>query len=115
MSAAIFEGMAEVFMAGARHARGWNYNLDRQQDAEILEAQAKQALKVAASFSEDDNYRPVWSSVPDLELYRGYFLQRIYKLWSVFNADTAQFHGQFDTIERARSQVNLVIAGHDGP
>jgi hypothetical protein len=43
-----FEGLAEVYEAGAKCARGWCFNIDRQQDAEILEAQASKAREIAA-------------------------------------------------------------------
>jgi hypothetical protein len=38
MSAEIFEGLAEIYAAGATRSRQWSMNTDRQQEAEVLEA-----------------------------------------------------------------------------
>jgi hypothetical protein len=43
-----FEGLAEVYEAGAKYARGWSMNMNRQQEADIMMAQAKKAREIAA-------------------------------------------------------------------
>lgn len=50
-----WQDMASVFRAGAGRARGWFLNSDRQQDAEILDAQADRCDEIAR---ERDGYPP---------------------------------------------------------
>jgi hypothetical protein len=40
--------MASVYRAGAERSRQWSYNASRQQDAEVLEAQAERCEQIAA-------------------------------------------------------------------
>ena len=47
MDAQDWADLAGVYQAGARRARGWVFNSDRQQDAEILEAQADKCEEIA--------------------------------------------------------------------
>lgn len=42
-----WQDLASVFRAGAGRARGWVWNSDRQQDAEILDAQADRCDEIA--------------------------------------------------------------------
>lgn len=42
-----WRNMGSVFRAGSRRAAGWVYNSDRQQDAEILQAQAERCEEIA--------------------------------------------------------------------
>lgn len=39
--------MASVYMAGAVRSRGWVYNIERQQQAEVLEAMAARCVELA--------------------------------------------------------------------
>jgi hypothetical protein len=39
--------LASVYQAGSDRARGWCFNADRQQEAEILEAQADRCREIA--------------------------------------------------------------------
>lgn len=47
MDAQDWADLASVYRAGAERARGWPYNNDRQQDAEILEVQADRCDEIA--------------------------------------------------------------------
>lgn len=47
MDARDWEDLASVYRAGAHRARGWVMNLDRQQDADILDAQADRCEEIA--------------------------------------------------------------------
>jgi hypothetical protein len=47
MSAQDWSDLGLVFRAGAHRARGWSFNADRQQDADILDAQADQCMEIA--------------------------------------------------------------------
>lgn len=42
-----WQDLASVYRAGADRARQWEFNADRQQDAEVLEAQAKRCEEIA--------------------------------------------------------------------
>lgn len=46
--------LGSVYRAGARRAKQWSHNTDRQQDAEILEAQADRCDQIAGR--EDGGY-----------------------------------------------------------
>jgi hypothetical protein len=48
--------LASVYRAGADRARGWVMNIDRQQDADILDAQADRCEEIAR---ERDGLPPV--------------------------------------------------------
>ena len=56
MDAQDWADLATVYRAGARRAAGWCFNADRQQDAEILEAQADRCEEIAR---ERDGNPPV--------------------------------------------------------
>lgn len=45
--AEIFDGLADVFEAGAKHLRGYVFNVVDQHAAEALEAQARKAREIA--------------------------------------------------------------------
>jgi hypothetical protein len=47
MDAQDWADLATVYQAGSDRARGWSGNPDRQQDAEILEAQADRCREIA--------------------------------------------------------------------
>jgi hypothetical protein len=51
-----WQDLASVYRAGADRARGWTFNGDRQQDAEILDAQAGRCEEIAR---ERDGNPPV--------------------------------------------------------
>lgn len=48
----IFEGIAEIYEAGAQKSRQWEMNLDRQQEAEVLETMARKARVLARGQQE---------------------------------------------------------------
>jgi hypothetical protein len=56
MDAADWYDLASVYRAGADRARGWCFNGDRQQDADILEAQADRCEEIGR---ERDGNPPV--------------------------------------------------------
>lgn len=58
-----WQDMASVFRAGAERARGWEFNAGRQQDAEILDAQAGRCEEIAR---EQDGNPPVVHEHPHL-------------------------------------------------
>jgi hypothetical protein len=47
MDAQDWTDLASVYQAGSDRARGWAFNTDRQQEAEILEAQADRCREIA--------------------------------------------------------------------
>lgn len=49
--AQIFNGIAEILTAGARKSREWVYNMDRQQEAEVLDAMALMARVIAEALT----------------------------------------------------------------
>jgi hypothetical protein len=58
-----WQDLASVYRAGAGRARGWSLNSDRQQDAEILDAQADRCDEIAR---ERDGYPLVSHDHPHL-------------------------------------------------
>jgi hypothetical protein len=48
MTSEDWRDLASVYKAGAASARQWSHNTGKQQDAEILEAQAERCEQVAA-------------------------------------------------------------------
>jgi hypothetical protein len=59
MDARDWAGLASVYRAGAERSRGWPFNADRQQDAEVLEAQADRCDEIAR---DQDGNPPVTHS-----------------------------------------------------
>lgn len=51
-AAEIFNGLAEVYEAGARKSRQWTLNANRQQEAEVFQAMADKAREIAARSAE---------------------------------------------------------------
>jgi hypothetical protein len=47
MNAQDWRDMASVYEAGAKCARTWTYNRDRQQEAEVLDAMAGRCREIA--------------------------------------------------------------------
>jgi hypothetical protein len=43
--------LASVYDAGAKRSRQWSYNIERQQQAEVLDAMAERCREIAASRS----------------------------------------------------------------
>lgn len=48
----IFIGLAEVYEHGARKSRLWSFNIDRQQEADVLEAMATKAREIAGRHAD---------------------------------------------------------------